>query len=156
MYWCSWFRYIIIDEYKYEINPNKTPVEIIKEGAFGGTYFRDIYFCMNEKWYQNSWKEFKLSEKLCTMGFYDVSINEYGVECSLSLRTWEKNNWIRPMDPYGSFQWYCRYYDGRSCGDDLRQIMRWNNINIFKVLLIHKIVKSGCGYNDFSVSAKFR
>ena len=60
------------------------------------------------------------------------------------------------MDPYGSFQWYCRYYDGRSCGDDLRQIMRWNNINIFKVLLIHKIVKSGCGYNDFSFSAKFR
>ena len=22
---------------------NKTPVEVIKEGAFGGTYFRDIY-----------------------------------------------------------------------------------------------------------------
>ena len=26
-----------------EFNPNKTPIEIIKEGAFGGTYFRDIY-----------------------------------------------------------------------------------------------------------------
>ena len=24
-------------------SPNKTPIEIIKEGAFGGTYFRDIY-----------------------------------------------------------------------------------------------------------------
>ena len=24
-------------------SPNKTPVDIIKEGAFGGTYFRDIY-----------------------------------------------------------------------------------------------------------------
>ena len=24
-------------------NPNKTPIEIIKEGAFGGTYFRYIY-----------------------------------------------------------------------------------------------------------------
>ena len=22
-------------------SPNKTPIEIIKEGAFGGTYFRD-------------------------------------------------------------------------------------------------------------------
>ena len=22
---------------------NKAPVEVIKEGAFGGTYFRDIY-----------------------------------------------------------------------------------------------------------------
>ena len=25
-------------------NPNKTPIEIIKEGAFGGTYFRDMVY----------------------------------------------------------------------------------------------------------------
>ena len=25
-----------------DFKPNKTPVEIIKEGAFGGTYFTDI------------------------------------------------------------------------------------------------------------------
>ena len=24
-------------------NPNKTPIQIMKEGAFGGTYFRDAY-----------------------------------------------------------------------------------------------------------------
>ena len=36
----------------------KTPVEVIKEGAFGGTYFRDIYFLVNGKWYKKSWKEF--------------------------------------------------------------------------------------------------
>ena len=30
---------------------NKTPAEIIEEGAFGGTYFRDIYSCVNCKWY---------------------------------------------------------------------------------------------------------
>ena len=34
--------------------PNKTPIEIIKEGAFGGTYFRDIYSSINGKWYRNS------------------------------------------------------------------------------------------------------
>ena len=38
--------------------PNKTPIEIIKEGAFGCTYFRNIYSSTNEKWYKNSWKEF--------------------------------------------------------------------------------------------------
>ena len=37
-------------------SPNKTPIEI-KEGAFGGTHFRDIYSDINEKWYKNSWKE---------------------------------------------------------------------------------------------------
>ena len=39
-------------------SPNKTPTEIIKEGAFGGTYFRDISSNINEKWYKNLWKEF--------------------------------------------------------------------------------------------------
>ena len=29
-----------------EFNPNVTPAEIIKEGAFGGTYFRDIYWLL--------------------------------------------------------------------------------------------------------------
>ena len=38
---------------------NKTPVEVIKEGSFGGTYFRNIYSLVNDKFYKNSWKEFK-------------------------------------------------------------------------------------------------
>ena len=37
---------------------NKTPAEIINEGAFGGTYFRDIYSSVTETWYRKSWKEF--------------------------------------------------------------------------------------------------
>ena len=36
---------------------NKTPIEMIKEGAFGGTYFRDIYSVVNDKWSKNPWKE---------------------------------------------------------------------------------------------------
>ena len=41
-----------------EFGVNKTPVEVIKDGAFGGTYFRDIYSGINKKWYRKSWKEF--------------------------------------------------------------------------------------------------
>ena len=37
---------------------NKTSVEIIKEEAFVGTYFRDIYSGINDKWHKKSWKEF--------------------------------------------------------------------------------------------------
>ena len=29
-------------------SPNKTAIEVIKEGAFGGTYFRDIYSGINK------------------------------------------------------------------------------------------------------------
>ena len=36
---------------------NKTPITVIKEGAFGGTYFGDIYSSVNGKWYKKSWKQ---------------------------------------------------------------------------------------------------
>ena len=39
-----------------DFNPNISPVEIIKKGAFGGTYCRDIYSDVNDKFYKNSWK----------------------------------------------------------------------------------------------------
>ena len=41
-----------------DFGANKTPVEIIKEGVFGGAYFRDIYSDITGKWYKRSWKEF--------------------------------------------------------------------------------------------------
>ena len=41
-----------------EFGANKRPIEVIKKGAFGGTYFRDIYSGVNRKWHKNSWKEF--------------------------------------------------------------------------------------------------
>ena len=34
----------------------KDTVEVIKEGAFGGTYFRDIYSNVNERWYKKVMK----------------------------------------------------------------------------------------------------
>ena len=42
-----------------EFRPNISPVDVIKKGAFGGTYFRDIYSGANNRWYFDSWKEFK-------------------------------------------------------------------------------------------------
>ena len=48
-----------------DFGANKTPVEIIREGAFGGTYFRDIYSGVTGKWYIKSWKDFDpLKKKL--------------------------------------------------------------------------------------------
>ena len=37
---------------------SKTPIEVISKGAFGGTYFRDIYSGVTGKWYNKTWKEF--------------------------------------------------------------------------------------------------
>ena len=38
-----------------DFGAKKTPVEVIREGAFGGTYFRDIYSGVNGQWYKKSW-----------------------------------------------------------------------------------------------------
>ena len=67
-----------------DFGANKTPVEVIKEGAFGGTYFRDIYSSANEKWYKKSWKgsdQLKnIDQKNYFSDYYDVSVNKYGVK----------------------------------------------------------------------------
>ena len=73
-----------------DFSPNKTPVEIIKEDAFRGTYFKEIYCGINEKWYKNSWKEFvrfkNIDAKLYASDYYDVNVNNYGLKCETSLR----------------------------------------------------------------------
>ena len=57
---------------------NKTPVEVIKGGAFGGRYFKDIYSRDTGKWYRKSWKEFEelrdIDEKYYCLNYLDVSI----------------------------------------------------------------------------------
>ena len=73
-----------------DFGTNKTPLEVIKEGAFGGTYFRDIYFGVTGKWYKKSWKKFDhlkdIDQKYYCSSCYDVSVNKYGVKCGVSLR----------------------------------------------------------------------
>ena len=34
-----------------DFGANKTLVQVIREGAFGGTYFRNIYSVVTGKWY---------------------------------------------------------------------------------------------------------
>ena len=66
-----------------DFGANKALVEVIKEGAFGGTYFRDIHSNVNEKWYKKSWKEFDLlkniDQKYYCSDYYEISVNKYGV-----------------------------------------------------------------------------
>ena len=77
-----------------DFSPNKTPVEIIKEGdlsgTFSGTCFRNVYSNINKKWYQNSWKEFIhlkiINAKFYVSDYYDINYNKYGVKCGASLR----------------------------------------------------------------------
>ena len=53
-----------------EFNQNKTPTEVIKEDAFGGTYFRDIYLGVNGKQYGKSWNKFDDLKNIDPYGWF--------------------------------------------------------------------------------------
>ena len=84
-----------------DFGANKTPVQVIKEGAFGSTYLRDIYSSVNGQWDKKTWKEFNqlkdIDQKCYCPDCYDVSVNKYVIKCGTSLGFWENN-------PYGWFQ----------------------------------------------------
>ena len=58
---------------------HKRPIEVIREGAFGGTYFRDIWSNVNKKWYKKSWKEFdklkNIDQRYYASDFYNTELN---------------------------------------------------------------------------------
>jgi hypothetical protein len=99
-----------------EFRPELTPRQMLEMGVFGGKYLTD---CINE--FPKSWFA---RAKLCRAR-HDPGLNYFRVNASQSLSIWRENGWIYHEDPRGWFQWYCRYYMGRRCPDDERQIRRW-------------------------------
>ena len=152
-----------------EFKPNLSPEQILKMGAFGGTYFRPIYSSVTKKHYKSedvieeypkSWFKGIDIEKMVISPKYDKKINKYGVKCGSDLEDWEKSGWMDKQDPYGWFQWYCRFYMGRRTDDDKRQIKRWLALTgpkgRFKNRLLNMIKKKDGKYDDESISPVIR
>lgn len=148
--------------------PNLSPAEMFQAGIFGGTYFRDI--TLNGKtWHRDAWKEFQ------PHGYFDgldiptqvasdeyiPSRNRYHVKCGQDLQTWVDKGWIKEeFDSHGWVHWYCRFFLGRRCRDDDRQISRWKACagkkGRWKRFLIARCVKKGKPFDDESVSPAVR
>ncbi|KAI1102604.1 hypothetical protein F4804DRAFT_259903 [Jackrogersella minutella] len=113
--------------------PNKSPEDIIREGSFGGTYWRPLFSRHLRTTVSDDWRELPASwvsgldvQKYLINKTYDPEINKYGVSCGQSIEEWEAAGWIaHDYDVRGWFQWYCRFWLGRRCADDDRQISRW-------------------------------
>lgn len=102
--------------YHPEFCPDLKPEEMLELGVFGGKYMTDCKDEFPAEWYENA--------RLCPER-HDPTLNFFGVNASQPLSVWQKKGWIYEEDPRGWFQWYCRYYMGRRCEDDERQIKRW-------------------------------
>ena len=99
-----------------DFSPELTPKHMLEMGVFGGRYMTDCRDEFPADWFANA--------ALCHER-HDPSFNYFGVNASQPLSVWREKGWIYPEDPRGWFQWYCRYYMGRRCADDQRQIKRW-------------------------------
>jgi hypothetical protein len=122
--------------------PELTPRQMLALGVFGGKYMTD---CRKE--FPASW--FKKA-KLCR-DRHESSLNFFGVDASQPLSVWRRKGWIYHEDPRGWFQWYCRYYSGRRCLDDLRQIKRWRAVRRHLAQL-----KKNCARGDLACRRKQR
>ncbi len=102
-----------------EFLPQLSPKEMLKRGVFGGKYMSDGTEEFPVDWFEKA--------KLCSE-IHDPKLNYFGVNASQTLAEWRRKGWIYKDDPRGWFQWYCRYYMGRRCPDDERQIKRWKSM----------------------------
>lgn len=102
-----------------DFRPELTPAELLALGVFGGKYMTDCRDEFPASWFRRA----RLSPDR-----HDPTMNFFGVNASQPLAVWRKNGWIYPEDPRGWFQWYCRYYLGRRCLDDDRQVRRWRQM----------------------------
>ena len=99
-----------------QFKPQLTPRKMLEMGVFGGRYMTDCQEEFPAIWFAKA--------KLCS-DRHDPELNYFGINASKPLSYWQEKGWIWPDDPRGWFQWYCRYYMGRRCVDDSRQIKRW-------------------------------
>ena len=64
------------------------------------------------------------SQELLSNPSPDGGLNRFKVRAGQSLQEWEKAGWIWAGDPRGWVQWYVRFWAGRRCEDDERQVRR--------------------------------
>jgi hypothetical protein len=102
-----------------DFKPELTPKEMLELGVFGGKYLTDCRKEFPASWFRRA--------RLCHEQ-HDAELNFFKVNASQPLSEWRQNGWIYHEDPRGWFQWYCRYYLGRRCPDDGRQINRWRAV----------------------------
>jgi hypothetical protein len=153
-----------------DFRPNVSPDQVLQAGSFGGTYFRSIasktaaktfpegvHLEFPSKWFQG-WSNNNNNnvERMVTSLTYQKQVNKYKVKSGNDLEFWEHKGWMRTQDPYGWFQWYCRFFLGRRTHDDERQVSRWvKAIGIkgrWRTFLVGQCVKANKAWDDVSAS----
>lgn len=124
------------DDYP-EFIPNYSPKEMIEMGVFGGNYFnREEYREMIHP------EVFEVDESKYNLEEQDKEVNYFKVLAGNSREWWEERNLINHMyNTEGWFQWYCRFYYGRRCEDDEREIDRWKKFKLRHLNMYYRCIE---------------
>ena len=113
----------------FEFYPNLSPKEVIEVGAFGGCYFG----LSIEEGTTYNYKELfdyhfrGLDTSLYLGETYKPKLNAFKIRSGMSYKYWKEKGWMHKRDPYGWFEWWCKYDSGLRGEDDNRQISRWQD-----------------------------
>ena len=109
--------------------PLLSPREVIERGAFGGCYF-GMFIEEYTNYDYNSLFDYHfdgLDTSLYEGEKYSPKKNKFKVRSGMDYDYWKQMKWMHEDDPYGWFEWYCKYTQGRRHEDDDRQIRRWQD-----------------------------
>ncbi|QQO91796.1 hypothetical protein immuto35A_116 [Flavobacterium phage vB_FspM_immuto_3-5A] len=108
-----------------KFKPTLTPIQMLRRGVFGGSYF-GVEKLEGDTSYEVLFESFKDVDRELYLGVkYQTKKNKFKIKSGMPYVYWIKMNWMHKDDPYGWFEWYCKYYMGRRHEDDNRQIQRW-------------------------------
>ncbi|KAE8539146.1 hypothetical protein D1P53_004235 [Cryptococcus gattii VGV] len=162
-------RLVFEGRWRGVFTPNVTPEEMFAGGAFGGSFFRDTYSRLLRTPLSSSAAldslPFSLPpsdaatdtdvSNLLTSPIPQPSVNRFQVLAGQSLEEWEKAGWIWSGDPRGWAEWYVRFWDGRRCEDDERQVKRsfyFGRVNPFPASLL--LSTSALAYSSHQTGLK--
>ena len=141
-----------------DFNPLLSPTEIIEQGAFGGNYFGVFIDDYTNYDYRRMFDELfdGFDDSLYLGEKYSPKLNKFKIRSGMDYDYWKSMGWIHADDPYGWFEWYCKYTQGRKHPDDERQIKRWQDFcgpnGRWRKTIYKKIHESG----DWSISPRIQ
>ncbi|GAA5931430.1 hypothetical protein JCM1841_001665 [Sporobolomyces salmonicolor] len=153
--------------------PNLSPEEVIRQGSFDGGYFRPVKSKKTGREHHEDWSDLPkewyagldTSMYLTRPEGAADSVNKWQPRMGQGYEAWEANGWIvAEHDARGWFQWYCRFFRGRRCDDDERQVSRWDRVageasGRWRRILLAKYRKAGIHFvepNEEPVSKGIR
>jgi len=112
-----------------QFKPTITPREVIEQGAFGGCYFGlPIEEYTNYEYTELFNYHFDgLDTSLYLGETYKPKMNKFKIRSGMPYEYWKEMKWMHERDPYGWFEWWCKYDIGLRGEDDNRQISRWQD-----------------------------